>query len=289
MPSEDTGDPVTTNDGPNLLEERSIGGILVHFLAIPTGVVGAGVVYLLATNEFTKRNARNALDWHLTVLALTTVTFGSLFTYAELTGQGATDVAALPSLVSLLSAVSTAVGVVVPALLTLWFAVTFWTFVVGLVAMGKATFGTAWRYPLSPALVERYGPRVDFSEGWPLVVLAYVVLAPLVTWSVFFGPADGAALFLSALGSIGLIVLLTPLTGVAMCLHGERRRPPDADWQPHVVAYIGIPVAIAVVGYALSGTFTDSINPAGDAVYVFRAAFWLSALVYVIRWRTASS
>ncbi|SFC51582.1 hypothetical protein SAMN05444422_109180 [Halobiforma haloterrestris] len=143
MISKHTEDPVTTNGGPNLLEERSIGGILVHFLAIPTGIAGAGIVYLLTTNEFTKRNARNALDWHLTVLALTVVTFGSLFTYSELTGQGATDVAALPSLVSLPSAASTVAGLVVPALLTLWFAVTFWTFVVGLVAMGKATFGTA--------------------------------------------------------------------------------------------------------------------------------------------------
>ncbi len=48
--------------GPKLLEERSLGGILIHFLAIPTGVVGAGLLYLLAADEFTKRNARNALD-----------------------------------------------------------------------------------------------------------------------------------------------------------------------------------------------------------------------------------
>ena len=289
MPSEHTRDSATTSEGPNLLEERSVGGILVHFLAIPTGVAGAGAVYLLATNEFTKRNARNALDWHLTVLALTVVTFGSLFTYAELTGQGATDVAALPSLVSVPSAVSAVAALVVPTLLSLWFAVTLWTFVVGLIAMGKATFGTAWRYPLSPALVVRYGSRVDVPSKWPLVVLAYIVLLPLVIWGVFFGSTDGAAFFVSAFGLLGLIMVLTPLTAVAMYLHGERDRSPDADWQPLVVAYVGVPIGIAVVGYVISRTFTESVYPPGDAMYVFLAVFWVSAIVYVIRWWTSTT
>ena len=279
---------MTTNDGPNLLEERSVGGILVHFLAIPTSVVGAGIVYLLATNEFTKRNARNALDWHLTVLALTVVTFGSVFTYGELTGQGTTDVDALPTIVSLPSSVETAAGLVVPVLLTLWFAVTFWTFVVGFVAMGKATFGTAWRYPLSPALVERYGSRVDAPGKWPLVILAYVVVLPLVIGGVFFGPTEGAMLFVSVVGLLGLIMVLTPLTAVAMYLHGERDRPPDADWQPHVVAYVGVPVLVAGAGYVVSRTFTESVYPPGDAMYVFLAAFWLSFIVYVSRWWTTT-
>ena len=284
MSSEHTGDPVTTNNGPNLLEERSVGGILVHFLAIPTGVAGAGVVYLLATNEFTKRNARNALDWHLTVLALTVVTFSSLFTYAELTGQEATDITTLPSLVSVPSAISAVTALVVPTLLSLWFAVTFWTFVVGLIAMGKATFGTAWRYPLSPALIEPYGSRVDVPSKWPLVVLAYVVVLPLVIGGVFFGPTEGAVLFVSVVGLLGLIMVLTPLTAVAMYLHGERDWPPGADWQPHVIAYIGVPVLTAAVGYVISRTFTESVYPPGDAMYVFLAAFWISAIVYVIRW-----
>ncbi|KDS92193.1 acyltransferase [Halorubrum saccharovorum] len=279
--------------GPELLDERSLGGILVHFLAIPTGVAGAGIVYLLATNEFTKRNARNALDWHLTVLALTVVTFGSLFTYAELTGQGATDVAALSSLVSLPSSVSSGVsavaGLAIPALLSLWFAVGLWTFVVGFVAMGKAIFGTAWRYPLTPALVNRYGPRVDFRDRCPLVVLAYVVLLPFVLWGVFFGPTDGAAFFLFAFGLLGLVMFLTPLTAVAMYIHGERDRSPDADWRPHVIAYVGVPVLVATVGYAISRVFTESVYPPGDAMYAFLAAFWVSSVVYVIRWQTTAS
>ncbi|RQG86648.1 DUF4870 domain-containing protein [Natrarchaeobius halalkaliphilus] len=283
MPSEHTPDTTSTTDGPRLLEERSIGGILVHFVAIPTGVVGAGLVYLVSTHEFTRRNARNALDWHLTVLALTILTFGSLFIYAEGTGQGATDVATLPS------PVSATASVVLPVLISLWMFVTFWTFLVGLIAMGKATFGTAWRYPLSPALVDRFGPRVDLPGGWPVIIVVYVAVAPLIVGVALFGPREGAAFFASGLGLVALILVLTPITGVALYQHGARIRPTDADWQPPVVAYLGVPIAVAAAGYLLSEAVTDSINPAGDAVYVFLAAFWVASLVYAVRWWTESN
>lgn len=278
MSPQHTHDPPSTTEGPNLLEKRSVGGILVHFIAIPTGAIGAGLVYLVSTNEFTRRNARNALDWHLTVLALTVITFGSLFTYAELTGQGVTDVVVLPP------PLATAANVLILALLSLWMVVTFWTFIVGFIAMAKATFGTAWRYPLTPALVNRFAPRVALPGGWPLLLVAYTVLAPLIVGTVFFGPREGAVFIASGFALIGLIMVLTPFAGVAMYLHGERTRPADATWQPPIVAYIGAPIVAAVVGYALSATFTDSINPAGDAMYVFLAAFWMSSLVYIVRW-----
>lgn len=268
-----------TAPGPELLDERSIGGILVHLLSIPTGVVGAGVVYLVATNEFTERNARNALDWHATVLTLTVLAFGSVFTYAEFTGRGAAGVVTLPP------PVATGAGVVVSALLVVWMVVTFCTFFVALIATGKAVFGETWRYPLTPALVERFGSRVDLPGGWPLIVVGYVVVAPLVIASVFFGPREGVAFFATVFGTIGLIAVLAPLTGVAMYLHANRGSPGDANWRPHTVAYVGGPVLVALLGYALSGGFTDSINPAGDAMYVFLAAFWIASLVYVLRWR----
>lgn len=282
MPSDHTHEPTSTAEGPSLLEERSISGILVHFVAIPTGVIGAGLVYLLATSDFTKRNARNALDWHLTVLTFVAVTFGSLFIYAELTGQGTTDVIILPS------PVASGAALVISVLLTLWTGVVFWTIIVGFIAMAKATFGTAWRYPLSPELVDRVGTYTDVPDTWPLVILVYVVLLPLIIWGVFFGSTGGAAFFLSAFGLLGLIILLTPLTVVAMYLHGERDRPQGAGWQPHIVAYVGGPIITAVAGYMISGRFTESVYPPGDAMYVFLAAFWVSAIVYVSRWWTTS-
>ena len=269
--------------GPQLLEERSVAGILVHFTAIPTGVVGAGLVYLLANNEFTRRNARNALDWHLTVLGLTAVTFGSLFIYSEGTGQGLGDIAVFPS------SVSTAAGVIVPALLTLWVGAVFFTFLIGFITMGKATFGSAWRYPLSPPLVDRYGSAVSFDNNWPLVIVAYVVSFPVVMWGVFFGSDETAVFFLTGFGLIGLLFVLTPLTMGAMYLHGDRDRSPDADWQPPVVAYLGLPIGTGLLGYGGSRLLTDSAYPSGDAMYVFLAAFWVSAAVYLIRWWTASA
>lgn len=282
MPSDHTHDTASTTEGPSLLEERSIGGILVHFVAIPTGAVGAGLVYLVSTNDFTKQNARNALDWHLTVLALTVVTFGSLFIHAVVTGQGVTDVATFPS------PLATVTRGVITVLLSLWMFIMNWTFFVGFIAMGKATFGTAWRYPLTPAVVERFGSRIVLPGGWPVIVIAYVALAPIVIVAVVFGARDGVGFFAATFGLIGLIMVLTPLAVVAMYLHGDRTRPADANWQPHVVVYMGAPIVVAVTGYVLSETFTDSINPAGDAIYVFLAAFWVSSIVYVVQWRRVS-
>ncbi|RDZ52672.1 acyltransferase [Haloferax sp. Atlit-4N] len=266
--------------GPELLNERSIGGILVHLLSIPTGVVGAGLVYLVATNEFTKRNARNALDWHFTVLALTVLTFGSIFVYAELTEQGITNV------VTLSAPIAAGVGLVISALLLVWMIVTTCTFLFGFIATGKAVFGDAWRYPLTPALVERFGSQVEVPGGWPGVIVGYVVIAPLVIGTVFLGPHEGAAVLATVFGMFGLIMVLVPLTGVAMYLHVKRTSAAGTNWKPHLVAYIGAPVLVAVLAYALSGTFTDSINPGGDAMYVFLAAFWVASLTYVLRWRT---
>ena len=283
MTTDHTNETASKDTGPKLLEERSIGGIFVHFIAIPTGAFGAGMVYLAASNEFTKRNARNALEWHLTVLLLTTVTFGSLLSYAELTGQGATNIVTAPA------SVASVGGLVVVALLSLWMGLTAWTFVVGFVAMGKAVFGTAWRYPFTPNLVDRVAGRIELSDRWPTVIFAYIVVAPLVVGAVVLGPFDGVGFLLTWLGLFGLTMLLAPLTAVAIYLHGERDRPKDASWQPPVVAYIGAPVAVAVAGYMLFGTLIDSIYPAGDAVYVFFAALWVSAIAYLVRWRTVAN
>ncbi|AUG48994.1 acyltransferase [Haloarcula taiwanensis] len=269
--------------GPKLLDDRSLSGILIHFFAIPTGVVGAGLLYLLATDEFTKRNARNALDWHLTVLLITAITLGSFLTYAELTGQGITDVSVLPS------SVSTIAGIAISGLFALWFGVTVWTFAVGLIAMVKAIFGTAWRYPFSLALVEQLESRIDLPGGWPLVIFGYVVLSPLVIWAVFFASTTDLVSILSAFGLVGLILVLTPLTGVAMYLHSRGDWLRETTQQPYLLAHVGIPILVAAIGYAVSLEFTQSIYPQGDAMYVFLAAFWMSAIVYLLRWWTRPS
>src|SRR6056297_2971170 len=58
----------TTNSsepGPELLTERSLLGIFVHLVGFTTGIIGPGVIYFLSKDNFTRENARNALNWQL--------------------------------------------------------------------------------------------------------------------------------------------------------------------------------------------------------------------------------
>lgn len=47
-------------------EDRTL-GILTHVLGIFTGLLGPLLVYLIADDEFTKENARNALNWQISL------------------------------------------------------------------------------------------------------------------------------------------------------------------------------------------------------------------------------
>ena len=134
-----------TASGPELLDERSLGGILVHFLGLITGFVGPVIVYAAANNEYTRENARHALNWHVTVFVLTVVAMVTFFLGAdELTvGGEATELSLLPAP---LDSVFTAVGVLLVLLLMIAILLTL---VYSLVATVKAIFGTAWRYPFA--------------------------------------------------------------------------------------------------------------------------------------------
>lgn len=46
-------------------DQKTTGGTLVHLIGIFTGFVGVGLIYLISSDDFTKRNARNALNWQL--------------------------------------------------------------------------------------------------------------------------------------------------------------------------------------------------------------------------------
>lgn len=142
----------TRTPGPELLDERSVGGVLVHLFALLTGLIGAGLVYLAASHEFTRANARNVLNWHLSVNVLTAVAVVTFFLGADqitVGGGEAMEVAILPG------PLDTVFGVVGTVLLLT--AVLAWllTFAFTLVATGKAIFGTAWSYPGAPDLVGR--------------------------------------------------------------------------------------------------------------------------------------
>lgn len=137
-------DHVESAAGPDVLAERPLLGIFVHTLAlwIPFGggVLAAGAIYRLTDQPFTCENARNALNWYLTVLAIVVgllITFGTAAVLEDIPYVGAA--AFLISLPFFLAA----------------FVATALTLVYWILATGKAIFGTAWRYPLSYEFLDR--------------------------------------------------------------------------------------------------------------------------------------
>jgi len=147
-----TSTPTTpTASGPQLLDERSLGGILVHLLGLLTGFIGPILVYAISDHEFTRANARHALNWHVTVFVLSIVAMVTFFLGAdELTVGGE------PTELSLLPApLDTVFGVVGMVLVIIMMVAILLTFIYTIVATLKAIFGSIWTYPGSVDIVER--------------------------------------------------------------------------------------------------------------------------------------
>lgn len=136
---------MTTNsstgvEGPALLEERPLLGIGVHLVGLATGAVGPGIVYLASNHEYTRENARNALNWYLCYTAVTLLTLGSLLGWILV-------VDLLPDVVGLLLFLPVFAAFEIVAFLT------FLTLAFCLIATVKAIFGEAWAYPGAPDLI----------------------------------------------------------------------------------------------------------------------------------------
>nr|WP_303648865.1 DUF4870 domain-containing protein [Haloarchaeobius litoreus] len=111
-----------------------------------SGVALPGIVYLTTDHPFTRENARNVLNWHLTYLCvLAAVLFGFALTFVV--DAVLPDFAPFDWVVLVLLLVVVA-GVFALAIMTLL------TMVFSVVGMGKAIFGTAWEYPLAPDVLE---------------------------------------------------------------------------------------------------------------------------------------
>lgn len=135
----------TRRHGPELLDERSVTGVAVHLLALFTGVLGAGLVYALSRHEYTRANARNAFNWHLSVTLLTALAVATFLLGAdELTVAGETvEWSLLPE------PFATGAGVAGTILLFVAMAAWLLTVLFPFVATGKAIFGTVWKYPFA--------------------------------------------------------------------------------------------------------------------------------------------
>ena len=141
-----------TASGPELLDERSLGGILVHPLGLLTGFVGPILVYAVSDHEFTRANARHALNWHVTVFVLSIAAVVTFFLGAdELTvGGEATELSLLPAPLDTVFAAAGALLLILMSIALLL------TLVYTIVATLKAIFGSIWTYPGSVDVVERF-------------------------------------------------------------------------------------------------------------------------------------
>jgi len=147
--------PPDSPDGPELLAERSVLGIFIHPITLFTGFFGVGiviatVVYLLSSHQFTRANARNALNWHLSVFALVLVGMVLFILGADEGTAASGEMVSLPILPEPLATVSVIIGGV---LLFLSFVAGLLTIVFSIAATFKAIFGSAWSYPFAPDLL----------------------------------------------------------------------------------------------------------------------------------------
>jgi hypothetical protein len=278
-------DTTSPTPGPALLNERSLGGIAVHLLALlPGGVVVAGLAYLLATHDYTRENARNALNWHLTVLAVTAASVVALFLGAEDVSSNGQVIAESP-LPSPFDTVLFGIGVLLLVLTAFaWvLSVLFST-----IATGKAIFGTAWPYPAAHEFVgggASSGSTARHTEPAlaPLarhVMVAYALLVPAVAGYGAYTIARGTESALLLVASIFAVLILAVAAAAALVTDARGRRARADDWRPRSWRYALLPALAGVVTF-LARDATGSLNPAGDAIYAALVGLWLAVLVYL--------
>ncbi|TQQ80894.1 DUF4870 domain-containing protein [Halonotius terrestris] len=145
----------TTTDGSENSDEPSLGGILIHpitFLGVfGVGFLIAGLVYAVADRPFTRANARNALNWHLSVFGLAAVT-GGLFVLGHTGIVDGSETVGWSLLPAPIDAVVGTIGVV---FFVLTLVAGLLTIVFSIVATINAVVGDAWPYPFAPELIER--------------------------------------------------------------------------------------------------------------------------------------
>lgn len=137
-----TTNTTQTATAPNLLEERTLLGIFVHLIGLLTGILGAAIVYYATDHPFTRKNARNALNWQLLLTAVSGV--AAVLGVAWIVG---TDALGLPD--------GIAIGLFLPVFLAFTNAslLGLLNLAFVLIATVKAIFGAEWRYPLAPEFV----------------------------------------------------------------------------------------------------------------------------------------
>ena len=119
----------TSTHSPSNHERKTTLGTLVHLLGLFTGFIGAGLVYLVTENKFTKENARNALNWQIffTIIFIVFMMITGLDTFYSV----------------LIGGLGMAIFFfILNPIFCVW-------------ATVKANNGAAWKYPIVPELVDK--------------------------------------------------------------------------------------------------------------------------------------
>lgn len=264
----------TTSPGPDLLAERTLSGIFVHLFGVGTWFLLPGFVYLVSEHEFTRANARNAVNWQVFYsLALVAVyaAFG-LFALADSALPGGIPRDVGVGLIYALGAGVYALGLAF--VLNLAFS---------LVATAKAIFGTAWEYPIAPDLVGWIGSREDGGTRWWVPVAAYALAAPAVFAHVLWLALGNEVRFWLFFVLLLASVVGSPLVAAALYRDVRSLRATDAPWRPNWAPYLGVPLVAGALTYLSRAFLLPSENPSGDAVYGFMFALWAASVVYLYR------
>ncbi|MDJ1433133.1 DUF4870 domain-containing protein [Halostagnicola sp. A-GB9-2] len=267
-----------TEPGPDLLTERTLGGIFVHFIGLATWFVGTGVLYLVSEREFTRTNARNATNWQLLFV---TVFFGSIAFWAV---PFVYDAVFPDPLVFDALIFASIVAIMITSIVT--FVIFLLNIIFSLFAVGKAIFGTAWEYPLAPDVVGWVRSRQSGSTNWWRFVAVYALTVPLVlayfAWLLTNGteptPVFFAGFFLLVFAMIASAFGLAALFRDARALESA-----DATWQPNWIPYVVVPIGASAVTYVLARVALHSENPSGDAIYGFMFTLWIAAVGYLFK------
>ena len=128
---------MSTEQGPELLTERTLTGIFVHLFGPIFGILLAGPVYYATDHAFTRENARHVLNWHLTLLAV----LGGLLVWIL-----AVEYGGIPDALAI---------VLFLPLFVAFFYMTLGTIFFAIIGTIKAVFGSPWKYPLAPEFIDK--------------------------------------------------------------------------------------------------------------------------------------
>ena len=268
-----------TQPGPNLLTERTLSGIFVHLLGLGTGFVFPAVIYLVSKRDFTRENARNAFNWQL----LFTGTFAALLgifavglaidswapdnTIFQQIGQGSVLVFAAGFFVSTF-------GVLI-------------NIAFGLIATGKAIFGSSWSYPLAPDFISFLEAKTDGSVAWRAILVGYAATVPItfayLFWTGIAGESESGLVFAIGFVLVVFLLIASIITPVVLIRDARANAESDVSSMMSWLPYVGSPLAFAALTYILTALQFGSGNLFGDAIYAFAGTFWLATVVYLIR------